>query len=647
MSWVDAVWPGVVAIALLLVPGAFAGYFLGLRRLALLGLAPVFSISVLVCTAVVISPMHVRWGVIPVVVATLICGALAWITRRLVSLKWPTAFAPAAEKGLTRYGLAGVVISAVAIGWRLMATIGVPSNISQTYDAVFHLSAIRYILNSGVASTLAISGLPATGLERAGFYPAGWHDLTSLVVMITGASIPVGISAVTVVIGALAWPLGLMFLTRVIAGSRKLPLVVAGIIGTGFAAFPYLMMDFGVVYAFLLGLALVPALWALAINALGFATDPPLSRPASVVAILVALPGITLAHPSATAAVIALCGPMVLLLIIRAHRRMRAANAPVIRIVGLYVGAVVLLALVAAFFYKIQPGNFWKPQSTWLKGIIDLVADSPVGLGPAVLVSLLVTTGLVSSILLRRHVWLVLSWVMFAGLFVVAAAVGSNLVRAALIGMWYGDVYRLAALLAIVEAPLAILGLVWLIDFLRRRIPAARLRPMAQISAALVLVAALVGVQFSNLDQQQARGHQDYIMDAQSKLLTPNELALLNQVAAIVPVDVKIAGNPWTGTSLVYAYANRIPLLARPGVKERGGISAITQHLQEAATDPAVCASVLRNKVGFVLDFGGKEVHGENHVYAGLTNLAQNPSVTKVAEVGGASLWRITACGLS
>ena len=54
---------------------------------------------------------------------------------------------------------------------------------------------------------------------------------------------------------------------------------------------------------------------------------------------------------------------------------MRAAQAPVIRIVAMYAGALVLLALVAAFFYKVQPGNFWKPQSSWPKAIIDLVAD--------------------------------------------------------------------------------------------------------------------------------------------------------------------------------------------------------------------------------------------------------------------------------
>ncbi len=644
MSWVDAVWPGVIAVALVLIPGGFVGYYLGLRRLALLGLAPVFSISVLVCTAIVISPMHVKWGLIPVIVATLICGLLAWLTRRLVGRRWPETFTPVAERGLTRFGLTGVVISAVVIGSRLMATIGLPSNISQTYDAVFHLNAIRYILNSGVATTLGISGLPVTGLERAGFYPAGWHDLTSLTVQVSGSSIPVGVSAVTVVIGALVWPLSLIFLTRTIAGARKLPLVVAGVIGTGFAAFPYLMMDFGVVYAFLLGLALVPAVWALAINALGFATNPPLSRPASIIAILVALPGITLAHPSATAAVIALCGPMVLLLLIAAHRRMRAAQDPAIRIVAMYAAALVLLALVAAFFYKVQPGNFWKPQSTWPKAIIDLVADSPVGLGPAVLISLLVTTGLVSSVLRRRQLWLVLSWILFAGLFLVAAAVSNNLVRAALIGMWYGDVYRLAALLAIVEAPLAILGLVWVIDFARRKIPALAQRRAAVLTAIVVVAIALVGVQFSNLDQQQARGHQDYVMDAQSKLLTPNELALLNQVDAIVGPEVKIAGNPWTGTALVYAFANRIPILARPGVRDLK-VLPITQHLQDAATDPAVCASVRANNVGFVLDFGGKEVHGENHVYAGLINLEHNPSVTKVASVGEASLWRITACG--
>ena len=640
----DAVWPGVVAIVLVLVPGGLIGYVLGLRRIALVGLAPIFSLTVIAGSAIVAAPLHLRWGVIPLVAGTLVLALVAWGIRRLTVRRWPEMYASDPTKKLTRWALVGAGISFIAIGWRLLVTIGAPSNISQTYDAVFHLSALRYILNSGIASSMSLSGLPPTGIERAGFYPAGWHDLTSLVSMFSGASIPVAVSAVTVAVGALVWPLSLVFFTRVVCGPRRLPLVAAGVMGVGFAAFPYMMMDYGVVYAFMLGLAVLPALWALAVIALGFAPSGGLSRQASVVALVLAVPGISLAHPSATFAVVAACGPMVLLGLVRWHRALRASDARPVRFVALYAGAFVLLAVVALLFFKTQPGNFWKPRSTWIQGILDMVSDSPVGLGPAVAMSLLTTLGLVVSVLRRKHIWLVLTWVMFAGLFVIAAAAPSGFLRAALIGMWYGDVFRMAALLAIVQVPLAVIGVTWLIDWLRRVIPGIGAPRFALISAAALLSLTMLAVQTSNLDAQTQRGQADYALTPESKLLTPDELAVLDKVDDIVPVGVTTIGNPWTGASLVYALANRVPLLSRPGVRDTA-LAPITQHLQDAATDPAVCIAVREHKLGYVLDFGDREVHGEHHLYPGITNMATNPSVTIAARVGSASLWKITACG--
>ncbi len=641
----DAVWPGVVAIALILVPGGVIGYVLGLRRIALVGLAPIFSLTVLGLVPMACAPLHVRWGIVPALVGTLVFALIAWVVRRLLERRWPGILAADSARSLTRWGLVGSAVAFIGIGWRLIYSIGIPSNISQTYDAVFHLSAIRYILDSGIASSMSLSGLPPTGIENAGFYPAGWHDFASLVAMVSGASIPVTVSAVTVVIGAVVWPLSLMFLTRVLCGPRRLPLVVAGVIGGGFAAFPYMMMDYGVLYAFMLGLAVMPALWALAIIALGFAPKAGMSRGASVVALIVALPGISLAHPSATFAVVVTCGPMVLLGLIAWHRRLRATAAPRSRFVALYAGALGLIAVVALVFYKTQPGNFWKPRSTWLEGVIDLVGDSPVGLGPAVAISLMVTTGLAVCILRRERLWLVITWVLFGVLFVVAAAAPAGFLRAALIGMWYGDVYRMAALLAIVEVPLAIIGLTWWIDFLRRHIRVLRSRRAAIASAVVLLLLAALAIQSSNLGVETQRGRDNYAMTPQSKLLTPDEQTLLDQVDDIVPVGVKTIGNPWTGASLVYALANRVPLLSRPGVRDTS-IAAITQHLQDAATDPAVCAAVKEHNLGYVLDFGSQEVHGEHHLYPGITNMAANPSVTLAAQVGEASLWKITACSL-
>jgi hypothetical protein len=643
MTWIDALWPLAVAVSLLLIPGGVVGFALGLRRIALIGLAPAFSISILASTAVVIAPLHIRWGLVPVIVATALAALVAWGIRRLVLKRAPGTFDSSREKGLTPLYLIGAAISAIAIGWRLMATIGSPSNISQTYDAVFHLNAVRYVMDSGIASSLTLSGLPATGIERAGFYPGAWHDFASLVALTSGSTIPVAVSSVTVAIGAIAWPLSLLFLVRTISGPRRYPLLAGGVIATGFAAFPYLMMDYGVLYAFMLGLALLPVGWALATTILGFTADAPLTRLGSGIVLAAALPGITLAHPSVTMAIVVLCAPMVLILVIRWHVRLRRAQASLWKFFALYGGAVALAGVVALVFYKLQPGNFWKPQSTWLQGLYELVFDAPVKLGPAAAISLLVTVGLVVALLKTKQLWLALSWVLFAGLFLVTASVGPSIIRAAFTGMWYGDVYRLAALLAIVEAPLAVIGLVWLFDGLRRLAPPLLSGWKAWAAKVLVLALALVAVQFSNLAAETHNGRVNYTMSADAKLLTPDELTVLDQVDKYVRPDQKTIGNPWTGASLVYAIANRVPVLSRPGVSDTK-VRAISQNLQNAATNPAVCQAVRELNVRFVLDFGSREIFGEKHLYAGITDLANNPSVTLVTKSGDASLWKITAC---
>lgn len=643
MTWGDAIWPIIVSAGLVLIPGGAIGYFLGLRRISLLGLAPVFSISVIALTAIVLAPLHIRWGLIPVVVAVIILSLAAWVIRRIVVKRHATAFASPSDVGLTRWMLGGTAIAAVAIGWRLMATIGAPSNISQTYDAVFHLNALRYIMNTGNASSFSLLGPPINGIETGGFYPGAWHDLTTLVVLSTGTTIPVAVSVVTVVIGALVWPLGLLFLIRTISAPRRLPLIVGGVIATGFAAFPYLMMDFGVVYAFYLGLALLPVGWGLVTTLLGFSPQASLSKTASAIALAIALPGLSLAHASVTMTLIALCGPLVLLLVIRLHRSMRAAGAQPIRFAALYACALALVLVVGGVFYLIQPGNMWHPASTWPEAFVELIFDAPVKLGPAFALSAVVTLGLVVSLVLKKNVWLLLSWLMFAALFIVAAAADSNILRSVLLGMWYGDVYRMAALLALIEAPLAAIGLVWLIDkghglFKGRTTSAAYV-------AALMAVLAVVMVLFqtSNLNTATATGQSDYAMTQSSRLLTIDENSLLEQVPAIVPANMTIAGNPWTGTSLVYALANRVPILSHPGgdVQE---VQPITQDLQNAATNPAVCETVRKYNVGYVLNFGDAEVFPGQHIYKGLVSLDNNPSVERVASVGSASLWRITAC---
>jgi len=642
MSWAVAAWPALIALVFTLIPGAVVAYALGFRRISLLGLAPIFSLTVLGLTAIAIHPIHVRWGILPVLLATVVFGLLAWLVRRVFN-RWMRVSAEPQDRGLVRWALAGVGIAAVAATARMADIIGDPNHISQTYDNVFHLNTVRYIMDTGNADSLKLAGFPPSGLETPAFYPAGWHDLAALVAQTSGASIPVAVSAVTLVMGAFLWPLSLVYLVRTILGARRLTLVTAGVIAGGMAAFPYLTMDWGVLYPFMLGLAVLPARWALCIQALGLARDNSQTFWGSLVAIAIALPGISLAHPSVTMAVIVLCGPLMLTVIIRTHIRMRAAGTAWPRFVAMYVGALAVIAAVGYLFRKIQPGNVWKTEKTWLQALGELFLNAPAESGVAVSTIILVIVAIVILIIRRQSLWLPLSWAVFAALFVIGTASPNQRVRVAFIGLWYGDVNRVAALLAIVAAPLAVWGAVWLIDVLRQRVRYFSAANAAVPVAASALVLVFAVMQLTNLNGITALGKVDYQFDAESKLLTPDEATLLGEVDIYVAPEQKVIGNPWTGTPLVFAYANRVPILSRPGVKD-APVSAVSQRLQFAATDPTVCASVREHNIRFVLDFGDREVHGGNHEYAGLRNLASNPSVELVTRVGDASLWRITAC---
>jgi len=59
-----------------------------------------------------------------------------------------------------------------------------------------------------------------------------------------------------------------------------------------------------------------------------------------------------------------------------------------------------------------------------------------------------------------------------------------------------------------------------------------------------------------------------------------------------------------------------------------------------------VCAAVMDENVGFVLDFGRNGVHGESERFDGLHELEDSGAVTLVDQEGDARLYAITACGV-
>ncbi|WP_306900444.1 DUF6541 family protein [Arthrobacter sp. B1I2] len=364
-------------MAILYIPGtvvAFAGRLWGF---SLLAVSPAITVT-LVSVAAVLAPMvNLPWSPVPVLALTLLIGAFAFVLTRLI-LRGQKLSLGAINWRSAGWCAAAVLVAAFLVGRRVVQVVGRPGAFSQTFDNVFHLNAIRYIQETGSASSLNISSM--TG---GSFYPGAWHDIVALLATVTSVEIPVAVNAVNLVVASLVWPLGCMFLARTIAGPRASVTVTAGILSGAFGAFPLLLIDFGVLYPNFLGNALIPVAFGLGIRLLGLGREPLESRWMEGLVLVAVLPGMALAHPSSIMAFLAFMVPPLLFSWGRSSAKFfrdspRSWPALVGMLAALGGGSGVLVLL----WQKLRPleeAAFWPPIESTGRAIGEVLTSSAIG----------------------------------------------------------------------------------------------------------------------------------------------------------------------------------------------------------------------------------------------------------------------------
>ena len=259
MDWLGALPAILIALAVLLVPGLAIGLVLRLRLFDAVALAPLVTVTLISVSAVAAPFAGIGWSVLPVLVLTvLVLAACFGITR----FAWyPARTAGSGEHSFLRHQgpwFAAAAAAFLLIGWQVVHIIGAPENFSQTFDNNFHLNAVRYILDTGNASSLTLTSMTSAD-QPAYFYPAAWHGFVSLIVQLSGAPITAATSAAIIAVSAAVWPLSVLFAVRRLAKLVPAAVLGAGILVGSFSAFPILLLDFGVLYPNLLSLAMVPA----------------------------------------------------------------------------------------------------------------------------------------------------------------------------------------------------------------------------------------------------------------------------------------------------------------------------------------------------------------------------------------------------
>ncbi|WP_417562174.1 DUF6541 family protein [Microbacterium sp.] len=668
MAWF-AQWGAFLATALVVfVPGLVAAWAIGLRRLAAWAFAPVGSVAMISAVATVFGFARIPWnlptaviGIAAIALILVVCRLALRVRRNdlvVADPRWPVA--------------AGLIVGAVLITVRVTTYIGDPSHISQTSDAVFHLGAVRAIIEHQAASSFGLAGLldPAA---IGGFYPGAWHEADSLITLIMGlfggtlvTDIAVATNALALTIAAVVWPLGIAWLTQVATG-RRWAAAAAGVMSAGLVIFPLELLQYGVLYPYFLAVAMVPASIA-AVIALSRQTWSPVSalvgdqtRAGRITAVILAFGmgsvAIGNAQPSALLAfwlAVWLCavGGTVLLWRMR-HASRWWASAGVLVAVPLLVVAWVSMGGARS--------AVWDPKASGSHAALTIVSGGFVESPPAWWVSVLMFVGLIAVLRRTGARWLALGWFAFAFLAFVAYAVHNEFVRSLSVGPWYSDPYRLAALVPVMMIPLAAAGVTWIIDLCvalvsRRADPGSNAMGVG-VGVAAVTVLALIGIAVVAAEplvlRYQVNSHtpqtqSSYAVDDAS-WLHPDERALLERLGTVVPKGAVVLDNPGTGGAWGYYLSGVDVYPAKWQPPTDADYVLLKKELHKVATDQAVCDAVRALKADYVLDFGpgGAEepgLPGPAKKMPGFTGFEGVRGFQLIDHQGDAQLWRITEC---
>lgn len=656
-SWI-ALLPLVFAGGVLFfIPGAVVLWCARVPWFLALPVGPAVTVAIAGSGAIVVQLLGIPWGVATFSVLTVVWAAVAFVIGRWIGTspsRWATV------RGRFCWGAIGVLVACLVAMIPLAAGIRDSSNPSQAWDAIFHLNAIQYILQTGHASSLTL-GVVSNPALTTSYYPAGWHDVIAL--LATPSTIASASNAGSVVIAGLIWPAGLALLSAIVFPRQRQLALLFPILGSSFVAFPTRMLSYGTLWPNALATALLPALFALLVLLL----RPSLGRrkrTLTAVVFVVAMLGACLAHPTSVFAVAYLGVPLYIArLWPSVRRRWDEGHRVAVALIGaaVIIGIPVLLAVAVRL--PLVKAVVAYPRSQYMthaqafgEALFDSMFGS-TGFGtPSASWLLAALTAVGFVLLLRRRGtrWMPFSYLISVGLYMVAAGPDNPL--RLFVGFWYTDPVRLGGLVPLFGTALAAYAAYWctgaLVIYLRmhfwQRSWAGRaLAAPFAFAVALVLVGiGTVGYRFLPRETEM---YLDYVapLTSPTELLTTAEIAMIRQAGSVIPQGEVTIGNPFNGSAYLYSLGNRPVLLRHLSGALTPDIKYAIRHFRELGKDPRVCHILNSLNVRYLyydphVYFPGDP---EQKAFATLTPKGLSNQLSVVDRGGSAVIYKITGCG--
>lgn len=675
MSWFEIALPLLVGLIYLFVPGLLIAAVARLRGFEAFGLAPALSVAAIMLGATAAPMLGISWTLwVPVASAVLLAGLVLLV---MLVGRWAGLGAALARSHQGRWlppqrsVVASVwwskdqavywgsfLIGAVLLGRNVTNAIGQPEWISQTWDNNFHLNAVRFIEDTGSASPLTLGAMTTVEGEPT-FYPGAWHAIVSLISMGSGAEIPVATNTMALVVSAIIWPLSTMFMVRQIFKLNTAGVVVAGAFAASFTAYPILLLDFGVLYPNLLGIALVPAGIGLVAQLFRMVAVRRISTLQSVVLGIPVALAIAISHPNAIMSLLVMIIPLLLgrvILNLATSVKHRAYGGAT---VATALGVTLIFIVMNILWGVVRPpqaaGEVWGPVLTQGQALGEPFAFAAMGFKPQWFLAIIFAVGLY-TFTHRSNVyslWVLGSWAVVVYFYVAARSLAWEDGRYDVVGIWYHDSFRLAALLPIMSVPVLALAVHWAAEKIAtspwwQRSQWETARRISIVGAGALLAVVGFGQTSAALQNQVEANYYEYAPDPESDLLNTDEFEMLEVLDKYVPEGETIVVQPFTGAALAYAIADRPVTAYHTIYSADDDVKYVQDHLNQALTDPQVCRALENLNADYYLDFGRTEVSGHDHSswYTGFEGLAESGILTEVHREGRAVLYEITACSV-
>jgi D-galactosaminyltransferase len=644
-------WFGtLIALFLLIAPGAIVARITQLTWPVAVAVGPALTYGVVALAIIPFGALGIPWnGWTALIALAAVCLVMTGLEGLLARYRDAEAKTKGVSGWQTLTVTAGVLLGALLIMWAAYRGITHWQSIPSTWDAVWHANEVRFILDTGQASSTHMGELRNVETHQPLYYPSVFHALTAVFCQLTGAAPTTGYTLSSVAASVWLFPSSAAMLTwfllRPATGDWRTAGAAAtsAVMSASFTSVPY--VEFGV--------AAMPnlAAYGVAIPTFVLITSTCKHRDRIPAAVL-ALVGILSVH---------LTGGFVVILFLLAwwifhawRHPVRGRRADVLTLAAVAVPTALILApqfIGVAHQADIIAGHAFPSFKSVKQGVIDALLlhtrhlnDFPIQYG------LVVLSGIGMAILLYKRIWWPpVLWLLLTVATIYSGAPFHNPLGSAIeefSQFFYNDPRRLTAVVTMLVTPMAgiaVFAIVLGVVAATKRLTGRFTRLPAPVWVVTTVVLLIVSTVFTA--RHYLYRHLVLLGDKyDSVIINQKDLDAMAYLATLPGARTTVIGDSNVdGTAWMYAVADLHPLWTHYDFPQQTGpgyYRFIFWAYADRDDDPRVAEAVRALNIRYILT--SVPTVGKFKVPDGLVSIDQSKRWAKIYDNGGAWIyeWR-------